>query len=33
MEDDDGDLDVVLEGVGDQGLTEEGRDASQHSGS
>ena len=29
-EDGDGDLDVVLEGVGDQGLTEEGRNASQH---
>ena len=27
----DGDLDVVLEGVGDQGLTEEGGDAGQHS--
>ena len=30
-EEDDGDLDVVLESVGDQGLTEEGGDAGQHS--
>ena len=29
-EEDDGDLDVVLESVGNQGLAEEGRHASQH---
>ena len=30
-DEDGGDLDVVLESVGDQGLTEEGGDAGQHS--